>query len=199
MVTAADRRARRWCGTARRDSRRGFWLAASTLGDNQQEAGAIGDWPRDYESLEELLAIPGSVAVVGTVTSVADTPPRSIVDVTEVLAGSSIAAGDAVTVRQFGIRDGADAWEFRDARLLDLGEHVLLVLAYDELNHEYRVAGGPHGHFTIEGSRIRHANYETRDFVLSVDHPDGHPLAILADELTLEEFMQRVSDTAPES
>ena len=76
---------------------------------------------------------------------------------------------------------------------------MLLVLVYDEMHNRYRVAGGPHGHFTIDGTRIRHANYGSREYGLSADHPDGHPLAILADELMLDEFKQRVTEAAPKS
>ncbi len=171
-------------------------LARFALEDDDSTVGVVYDWAEDYESLEELLTIPNSIAVEGTVTSVHETFPESVVTIDQVLVGRDVSAGEELVVLQFGARSGALAHEPRDARHLDLGERVLLVLVYEEMHNRYRVAGGPHGHFTIDGTRIAHANFGSREYGLSSDHPEGQPLAELADSLTLDEFKARVVGAA---
>ena len=124
-------------------------------------------WVKDYESPDEMLAEPGAIAVIAQVVSrgssysVGDGVPftDSTVRVGEVLfAESPVEAGQNLTVHQTGGTVGGRTVEIEEARLLKLNERVLLFLMYDPVPRSYVIIGGPHGHYSIEGTRIEHAN-----------------------------------------
>ena len=66
-------------------------------------------------------------------------------------------------------------------RLLREGEPVLLFLVRTEGFDPWFVAGGPHGHYTIDGDHLDHANFE-----------DDHPLSQFVEGLTVDEAVAAI-------
>ncbi len=157
--------------------------------------GLSVSWVKDYESLEEMLLEPGAVAVIGQVIArgasypVGDGVPftDSIVRVDRVLFGDSLVEpGQNLTVHQTGGTAAGRTIQIEDARLLHRDEAVLLFLVYDPVPQSYVIIGGPHGHYSIKGTGIEHANLTGGDG-LAARHGGRHPLALLTENRTVED------------
>ena len=135
-----------------------------------------------FDSLEEMLALDDTVAIVGRTTTALSSErigdgvlfTERIVLVDQVLHGT-LADPEAkrIKVRQTGGTSGRETLKIKHARLLMDNEHVVLVLHYDSEIDVYWIKGGGDGHFLIDSSGLRHANYDGTD----------HPLAAFAREV----------------
>jgi hypothetical protein len=162
-------------------------------------------WVRDYKSIKELLSEPNSIAIEGTVVSIGEafavgdgvlfTEVR--VPINEVLAGAPRAnEANEILVRQTGGSTGGTTQVIPGARLLRDGERVLLFAIYDQSFDTYFITGGPHGHYTIDGGDIRHANLADPDADLSQKYAGGHPLALIFAGMSIESVRALVRDAA---
>lgn len=150
-----------------------------------------------YDSLAEMLAREDAVAVTGRVTSAYATErigdgmlfTDRLVLVDRVLYGV-LADPEAkrIKVRQTGGTVGRETLKIADAKLLLSNEQVLLVLHYDPTFRIYWIKGGGDGHFLIDGSKLRHANYDGAN----------HPLATFARTIDAKALRSTISANAPD-
>lgn len=169
-------------------------------------ARAWAVWARDIESISELLYTPDTIAIVGKVVAVGDGYPvgdgvpftNSEIRVTQVLVGEHlVSVGDELVVRQNGGDiPGGRSLHFDDLRLFEVNEQVLLFLTFEDLFGLWAPTGGPHGHFTIEGDTVTHANFTDPDVGLSARHPGEHPLAALVSGRTASDVFQNIRAVA---
>ena len=150
-----------------------------------------------YDSLEEMLALDDTVAIVGRVTSAYATErigdgvlfTDRLVHVDEVLYGSLAYPEDKqILVRQTGGTVGRETLKIADAKLLLRNDQVVLVLHYDSTFHVYWIKGGGDGYFLRDGSELRHANYDGTD----------HPLAAFARDVDANSLSSVFVDNAPD-
>ena len=150
-----------------------------------------------FDSLEEMLALDDTVAIVGRTTTAFASErigdgvlfTERIVHVDQVLHGA-LADPEAkrIKVRQTGGTIGRETFKVEHARLLVDNEHVVLVLHYDSEIDVYWIKGGGDGHFLIDGAGLRHANYDGTD----------HPLAAFAREVGAKPLRSVFAENAPD-
>ena len=149
-----------------------------------------------YDSLEEMLAREDAVVVTGRVTSAYATErigdgtlfTDRLVRVDRVLYGSlAYPEHQQILVRQIGGTVGRETLKIADAKLLLSNEQVLLVLHYDPTFRVYWIKGGGDGYFLIDGSKLRHANYDGAN----------HPLATFARTVDAKALRAAISAHAP--
>ena len=160
----------------------GLWLGCA--GDSEPAAVSVAESVYDemFDSLEEMLALDDTVAIVGRTTNAFSSErigdgvlfTERIVHVDQVLH-RTLADPEAkrIKVRQTGGTIGRETLKVEHARLLVDNEHVVLVLHYDSEIDVYWIKGGGDGYFLIDGSELRHANYDGTD----------HPLAAFARDI----------------
>ena len=150
-----------------------------------------------YDSLEEMLAREDAVAVTGKVTSAYATDrigdgtlfTDRLVRVDRVLYGSlAYPEHQQILVRQIGGTVGRETLKIADAKLLLSHEQVLLVLHYDPTFRVYWIKGGGDGYFLINGSKLRHANYDGT----------SHPLAAFARTVDAKALRSTISAHTPD-
>ena len=150
-----------------------------------------------FDSLEEMLALDDTVAIVGRTTNALSSErigdgvlfTERVVLVDQVLHGA-LADPEAkrIKVRQTGGTIGRETFKVEHARLLVDNEHVVLVLHYDSEIDVYWIKGGGDGHFLIDGAGLRHANYDGTD----------HPLAAFAREVGAKPLRSVFAENAPD-
>ena len=150
-----------------------------------------------FDSLEEMLALDDTVAIVGRTTTALSSErigdgvlfTERIVHVDQVLHGT-LADPEAkrIKVRQTGGTNGRETLKIEHARLLADNEHVVLVLHYDSEIDVYWIKGGGDGHFLIDGAWLRHANYDGTD----------HPLAAFARDIGAKPLRSVFAENAPD-
>ena len=151
-----------------------------------------------FDSLEEMLALDDTVAIVGRTTTAFSSEPigdgvlftERVVLVDQVLHGT-LADPEAkrIKVRQTGGTIGRETLKVEHARLLVDNEHVVLVLHYDSEIDVYWIKGGGDGHFLIDGAGLlRHANYDGTD----------HPLAAFARDVGAKPLRSVFAENAPD-
>lgn len=150
-----------------------------------------------YDSLEEMLAHDDAVAVTGRVTSAYATErigddtlfTDRLVRVDQVLYGSlAYPEHQQILVRQIGGTIGRETLKIAAAKLLLSNEQVLLVLHYDPTFRIYWIKGGGDGYFLIDGSKLRHANYDDTN----------HPLATFARTVDAKALRSIISAHTPD-
>ena len=150
-----------------------------------------------YDSLEEMLAHEDAVVVTGRVTSAYATErigdgmlfTDRLVHVDQVLYGSlTNSEHQRISVRQIGGTVGRETLKIADAKLLLSHEQVLLVLHYDPTFRIYWIKGGGDGYFLIDGSELRHANYDGT----------SHPLAAFARDVDAKSLRSVFANNAPD-
>lgn len=168
------------------------WLGGCAEQGNEFLAGEM-DLAVSFHSMNEMLAYEGGpLVVVAQVVSrdrpnpAADATPASDRGITHstvvveevVLNAGTTEAGDSLAVRQ----SGTPTREFRNARLLKVGDRVLLFLTDAGTPGEsYTIAGGAFGYYIIEGEELHHPNLERE-----------HPLVQFVQDLTLEEVLAKI-------
>lgn len=154
-------------------------------------------YKKKYDSLTEMLALDDTVAIVGRATSayaterIGDGVPFTdrLVLVDQVLYGSlAYPEHHQILVRQTGGTVGRETLKIAKAKLLLSNEQVLLVLHYDPTFRIYWIKGGGDGYFLIDGSELRHANYDGTD----------HPLAAFARDVDANSLRSIFADNAPD-
>ena len=150
-----------------------------------------------FDSLEEMLALDDTVAIVGRTTNALSSErigdgvlfTERVVLVDQVLHGA-LADPEAkrIKVRQTGGTIGRETFKVEHARLLVDNEHVVLVLHYDSEIDVYWIKGGGDGHFLIDGAGLRHANYDGTD----------HPLAAFARDVGSKPLRSVFAENAPD-
>ena len=175
----------------------GLWLGCA--GDSEPAAVSVAEsvYDETFDSLEEMLALDDTVAIVGRTTSAFASErigdgvlfTERIVHVDQVLHGA-LADPEAkrIKVRQTGGTIGRETLKVEHARLLVDNEHVVLVLHYDSEIDVYWIKGGGDGHFLIDGSELRHANYDGTD----------HPLAAFARGIGEKPLRSVFAENAPD-
>ena len=150
-----------------------------------------------YDSLEEMLAREDAVAVTGRVTSAYATErigddtlfTDRLVRVDQVLYGSlAYPEHQQILIRQIGGTIGRETLKIAAAKLLLSNEQVLLVLHYDPTFRIYWIKGGGDGYFLIDGSKLRHANYDGAN----------HPLATFARTVDAKALRSTISAHTPD-
>ena len=174
----------------------GLWLGNAS--DSEEVIVSIGEplYDRTFDSLEEMLALDDTVAIVGRTTSAYTTErigdgvlfTDRIVHVDQVLYGV-LADPEAkrIKVRQTGGTIGLETLKIVDARLLVDGEQVVLLLHHDPAIDVYWIKGGGDGHFLLDGEGLRHANYDGTN----------HPLATFANDVNAKSLRSVFADSAP--
>ena len=150
-----------------------------------------------YGSLEEMLTLDDTVAIVGRATSAYATErigdgvlfTDRLVLVDQVLYGV-LADPEAkrIKVRQTGGTVGLETLKIVDARLLVDDEQVVLLLHHDPAIDVYWIKGGGDGHFLLDGGDLRHANYDGT----------SHPLATFARDVGAKPLRSVFADNAPD-
>ena len=150
-----------------------------------------------YDSLEEMLALDDTVAIVGRATSAYATErigdgvlfTDRLVLVDQVLYGV-LADPEAkrIKVRQTGGTIGLETLKIVEARLLVDDEQVVLLLHHDPAIDVYWIKGGGDGHFLLDGGDLRHANYDGT----------SHPLAAFARTVNAKSLRSVFADNAPD-
>lgn len=150
-----------------------------------------------YDSLEEMLALDDTVAIVGRATSAYATErigdgvlfTDRLVLVDQVLYGV-LADPEAkrIKVRQTGGTIGLETLKIVDAQLLVDDEQVVLLLHHDPAIDVYWIKGGGDGHFLLDGGDLRHANYDGT----------SHPLAAFARTVNAKSLRSVFADNAPD-
>ena len=175
----------------------GLWLGCA--GDSEPAAVSVAESVYDatFDSLEEMLALDDTVAIVGRTTSAFASErigdgvlfTERIVHVDQVLHGT-LADPEAkrIKVRQTGGTIGRETLKLVGARLLVDNEHVVLVLHYGSEIDVYWIKGGGNGHFLIDGAGLRHANYDGTD----------HPLAAFARDIGAKPLRSVFAENAPD-
>ena len=184
----------------------GLWLGSA--GDSEPPVVGVAEPPpavgvaeplydETFDSLEEMLALDDTVAIVGRTTTAFASErigdgvlfTERIVHVDQVLHGA-LADPEAkrIKVRQTGGTIGRETLKVEHARLLVANEHVMLVLHYDSEIDVYWIKGGGDGHFLIDGAGLRHANYDGTD----------HPLAAFAREVGAKPLRSVFAENAPD-
>lgn len=175
----------------------GLWLGCA--GDSEPAAVSVAEsvYDETFDSLEEMLALDDTVAIVGRTTSAFASErigdgvlfTERIVHVDQVLHGA-LADPEAkrIKVRQTGGTIGRETLKVEHARLLVDNEHVVLVLHYDPEIDVYWIKGGGDGYFLIDGSDLRHANYDGTD----------HPLAAFAHDVGAKPLRSVFAENAPD-
>lgn len=175
----------------------GLWLGCA--GDSEPAAVSVAEsvYDETFDSLEEMLALDDTVAIVGRTTSAFASErigdgvlfTERIVHVDQVLHGA-LADPEAkrIKVRQTGGTIGRETLKVEHARLLVDNEHVVLVLHYDSEIDVYWIKGGGDGYFLIDGSDLRHANYDGTD----------HPLAAFARGIGEKPLRSVFAENAPD-
>ena len=130
------------------------WMAADGPAETPRETVAHALYERDYESIDDLTSMPGSLVVRGTVSADQETSlvgrgipfTDSVVNVTDVIAGVPVGDASRVKVRQTGgvMADGK-TFTLEGEVALAAGDTVLLFLKWDPEFALYWIVGGPHG------------------------------------------------------
>lgn len=175
----------------------GLWLGSADDSEPTIVSIAESVYDEAFDSLEEMLALDDTVAIVGRTTTAFASErigdgvlfTERIVHVDQVLHGA-LADPEAkrIKVRQTGGTIGRETFKVEHARLLVDNEHVVLVLHYDSEIDVYWIKGGGDGHFLIDGAGLRHANYDGTD----------HPLAAFAREVGAKPLRSVFAENAPD-
>ncbi len=176
----------------------GLWLGSADDSEPTIVSIAESVYDEAFDSLEEMLALDDTVAIVGRTTTAFASErigdgvlfTERIVHVDQVLHGA-LADPEAkrIKVRQTGGTIGRETLKVEHARLLVANEHVMLVLHYDSEIDVYWIKGGGDGHFLIDGAGLlRHANYDGTD----------HPLAAFAREVGAKPLRSVFAENAPD-
>jgi len=161
--------------------------------DDQHDEFVAGemDLAVSFDSMSEMLAYQGGPLVVVARVESRDQPepgatPASVRGITHstvvveqvVLDAENTESGESLVILQ----SGTPAREFENARLLQVGQRVLLFLtSAGTPGSAYAIAGGAFGYYIIENGSLTHPN---------LGHE--HPLVQFVDGLTLEEVLQRI-------
>ena len=175
----------------------GLWLGCA--GDSEPAAVSVAEsvYDETFDSLEEMLALDDTVAIVGRTTSAFASErigdgvlfTERIVHVDQVLHGTlADPQAKRIKVRQTGGTIGRETLKVEHARLLVDNEHVVLVLHYDPEIDAYWIKGGGDGHFLIDDAGLRHANYDGTD----------HPLAAFARGIGAKPLRSVFAENAPD-